>query len=225
MDYPRIVSTFDAVLWDLDGTLVDTEPLWMHSQQTLAAEFGARWTPEDGLDLVGRNLPESGAYIRDRMGLPLSPAAIVERLVTNVLDGLRGKIPWREGARELLVEVHRAQTPMALVTMSYRPIADLIAQTVGIFDVVITGDEVVRPKPFPDPYLEAATALGVRPERCIAIEDSPTGATAALDAGCRTVVVEGYAAVPAHLGHARWSSLTGRRIADLAAVAAVAHAP
>ena len=219
------MSTFDAVLWDLDGTLVDTEPLWMGGENALAAEYGAPWTHEDGLNLVGRGLLESGAYIRDRMGLPLAPSAIVERLVQHVLQALRKNIPWRKGALELLSALHDAGTPMALVTMSYRPIADVVAQAAGTFDVVITGDEASRPKPFPDPYLEAVAALGVAAERCVAIEDSQTGATSALSAGCRTVVVQGYATVPQGLGHARWSTLSERGIADLEAAASAVLTP
>lgn len=196
-----------GVLWDMDGTLVDTEPLWMSSEYALAAEYDAEWTEDDGLALVGRDLLDAASYIRDRMGLPLTPPQIVERMVGEMTLAMRQHIPWRPGARELLLALHAAGVPLALVTMSYRVLADVVADEIGVFSAVIAGDEARRPKPFADPYLQAAEALGVTAERCVAFEDSTTGARAALAAGCTTVVVDGYAPVDPSLGHARWPGL------------------
>lgn len=203
-----IVTDLAGVLWDMDGTLVDTEPLWMRSEYALAAEYGAEWTEEDGLALVGRDLLDAAAYIRDRMQLPLTAPQIVERIVGEMVVALRENIPWRAGARELLLELHRAGIPLALVTMSYRVLADVVAAEVGVFSAVIAGDEARRPKPNPDPYLQGAEALGVPANRCVAFEDSATGARSAVAAGCATVVVQGYAQVDPELGDARWTGLT-----------------
>lgn len=191
----------------MDGTLVDTEPMWMDAEHALAAEYGATWTHEDGIALVGSGLLDAGVYIREKMGVPLTAEQIVDRLVDSVTDSLRASVPWRPGARELLQSLHDAGVPMALVTMSYRVQADIIAEAAGVFDAVVAGDEVTRPKPFPDPYHQGATAIGVAVDRCVAFEDSPTGVRSAVDAGCTTVVVQGHADVDPTLGHLRVSGL------------------
>lgn len=215
------VTDLAGVLWDMDGTLVDTEPLWMRSEFALAAEYGAEWSEEDGLALVGRDLIDAGTYIRERMGLPLAPEQVVERLVGEMADHLRAELPWRPGARELLTELHAAGVPMALVTMSYRVLADVLAEESGVFSAVIAGDEARRPKPYPDPYLQGAEALGLEARRCVAFEDSTTGARSATAAGCTTVVLDGHAPVARELGHARWPGLENISISDIERLAAV----
>ncbi len=187
-----------AVLWDMDGTLVDTEPYWMATEMELAEEFGGTWTTEDAQLLVGNSLPASGAYIRDKMGIPLSPEEIVERLLDGVVARVQHAVPWCPGARELLLGLKDAGVPCGLVTMSYqRFVAPILAHLPPeTFRVVVTGDQVDRGKPHPEPYLTAAAALGIEAEDCIAIEDSPTGATSAAAAGCQVVVVPNHVAVP-----------------------------
>lgn len=212
------MPVLEAVLWDLDGTLVDTEPLWMQGEHELAAEYGATWTHDDAIALVGLGLLDAGLIVKERMNIPLTPAQIVERLVGHMVEALKQDVPWRAGALELLTDLHSAGFPLALVTMSYRAIADVVAEQAGVFTAVVTGDEVARPKPFPDPYLQAAAALGVDARNCVALEDSSTGARSALDAGCTTIVLDGYAPVDPALGHARWSSLAERRIPDVQSV-------
>ncbi|MCD4535308.1 HAD family phosphatase [Nocardioides sp. cx-169] len=187
-----------AVLWDMDGTLVDTEPYWIDAEYALAAEFGATWSHEHAMRLVGNDLLSSGRYMREELGLPLTAEEIVERLLDGVVDRVRGEVPWRPGARELLAELRAEAVPCALVTMSYtrfvEPILDqLPADT---FDVVVTGDQVGHGKPHPEPYLTAAAALGVEAEDCLAVEDSATGATSAEAAGCTVLVVPHHVAVP-----------------------------
>ena len=108
-----------AVLWDLDGTLADTEPSWFAAEHALAAEHGAEWTDADAHSLVGSDLIDSGVYIRDRMGLDLDPADIVELLLDRVVADARRGVVWRPGARELLSACQAADLPCALVTMSY----------------------------------------------------------------------------------------------------------
>ncbi|WP_375003550.1 HAD family hydrolase [Aeromicrobium sp. CTD01-1L150] len=196
------MTTPGAVLWDLDGTIVDTEPLWMAQEAELAAEHGVEWTQQDGLALVGNALITSAEYIRERIGSDLRPEQIVERLVGRLADSLRGTIPWRPGARELIEALDEAGVPQALVTMSYAEIAEPVAQALP-FGAVVTGDSVTHGKPHPEPYLRAAQMLGVDPARCLAIEDSATGAASAEAAGCLVLAVPHMVDIP----------LTPRRVA------------
>lgn len=185
-----------AVLWDLDGTLIDTEPLWMDAEHALAAQHGGIWTEEDGLKLVGFSLLDAGAYIAQRLALDLTPAAIVDYLVSRVAHQLHSEpTAWRPGARELIEALHAAGVPQALVTMSYVAIADPIAAQFP-FGAVVTGDAVTNGKPHPEPYLTAAAMLGADPTRCVAIEDSGNGANSANAAGCHVLVVPNMVNVP-----------------------------
>ncbi|WP_293785751.1 HAD family phosphatase [uncultured Aeromicrobium sp.] len=185
----------DAVLWDMDGTLVDTEPFWIASEHELAAEHGMPWTEEDSLALVGSGLLEAGAYIRRRLDSSMSPVEIVDYMIERVSFNLRGGLPWRPGARELVRAFAESGVPQALVTMSYASVAAPVAEALG-FDVVVTGDSVEHPKPHPQPYLVAAQKLGVEPRRCLAVEDSKTGANSANAAGCWVIAVPHAVKVP-----------------------------
>lgn len=185
-----------AVLWDLDGTLVDTEPFWMDAEHELAAQHGKSWTEEDGLKLVGFSLIDAGIYIAQRLELDMMPEVIVDFLVTRVAQRLHSEpTPWRPGARELIDALAAAGVPQALVTMSWVPIADPIAAKLP-FGAVVTGDSVTHGKPHPEPYLTAAVKLGVDPTECVAIEDSGTGANSANAAGCHVLVVPNMVNIP-----------------------------
>lgn len=190
----RQVTSYAAVLWDLDGTIVDTEPLWMAAEHRLAAEHGKIWTEEDALQLVGNSLIASGEYIRDKLEVDLTAEQIVDYLVGSLAASLQEHIEWRPGARELIAAFEKLGIPQALVTMSYSAIADPIAAALP-FGAVVTGDAVSRPKPHPDPYLLAAEKLGVDASACLAIEDSRTGATSANAAGCDVLVVPHFVTV------------------------------
>jgi HAD superfamily hydrolase (TIGR01509 family) len=194
---PRLGS-FAAVLWDMDGTLVDTEPTWMAAEQALADRHGATWSHEQALELVGSDLLHSGRRIREGMGIDLTPAQIVEELLDSVVLEVRRSVPWRPGARELLSSLREAGVPRALVTMSYTRLVDpvLAALPPGTFDAVVTGDVVDRGKPHPEPYLTAARLLDVLASECLAIEDSDTGATSAAAAGCTVLCVPLHVVVP-----------------------------
>ena len=180
-----------AVLWDMDGTLVDTEPYWVAAEYRLAERYGGTWDDRHALNLVGNDLLDSGVYIREHMGIDLSAEQIVEALLDDVVAQVEGAVPFRPGALELLAELRAAGVPLALVTMSYARFVDpvLAALPPGVFDEVVTGDAVYRGKPHPEPYLTAARLLGVTPERCLAIEDSEPGTTSAVAAGCTALVV------------------------------------
>ena len=180
-----------AVLWDMDGTLVDTEPYWIECEFALAEKYGGTWSVDHALTLVGFDLLDSGRYIREHMGIDLEPSEIVEQLLDGVVALVEESVPWRPGARDLLADLVAAGIPRALVTMSYqRFVAPVLAALPpGTFDVVVTGDAVSRGKPHPEPYLKAASELRLEPADCLAIEDSNTGARSAEAAGCLVLVV------------------------------------
>ena len=183
-----------AVLWDMDGTLVDTEPYWMEAEYELAALHGGTWSDAHALALVGNDLLVSGAYIREHMGIDLTPEEIVEQLLDRVVVRVRRAVPWRPGARELLADLRGHDVPCALVTMSWQRFVDPILETLpaGTFDAVVTGDQVARGKPHPEPYLAAVERLGLDPAGCLAIEDSETGATSAVAAGVPVLCVPNH---------------------------------
>lgn len=209
-----------AVLWDMDGTLVDTEPVWIAAEYALAARHGATWSDEHALDLVGRDLVTSGGYIRDHMGLEMTPEQVVETLLDHVVGAVRDEVEWRPGARELLAEQRSAGVPAALVTMSYRRLADAVVEALppGTFGAVVVGDEVGNGKPHPEPYLTAARRLGVHPARCVAIEDSPPGAESAQAAGCHVLAVPHQVGIPASPDRTIRPGLAGVTLSDLEAL-------
>lgn len=186
-----------ACLWDMDGTLVETEPYWIEAEYSLAQKYGGTWSEEHALNLVGNDLIESGRYIREHMGIDLEPSVIVEELLDSVIAHVEREVPWRPGAVELLADLNAAGVPCALVTMSYLRFAApvLAALPAGSFVSVVTGDAVSHGKPHPEPYLKAARNLEVDPRDCIAIEDSNTGARSAEAAGCTVLVVPNHVPV------------------------------
>lgn len=183
-----------AVLWDMDGTLVDTEPYWMATEFALAEEYGATWSHELAEELIGNELITSARFIQAHMDLPLTPEEVVERLLDGVVARVEQHVPWRPGARELLLALAARGVPCALVTMSYTrfvaPILDELPD--GIFSAIVTGDAVTHGKPHPEPYLTAAHLLGVEPADCVAIEDSNTGCRSAESAGCTVLGVPNH---------------------------------
>ncbi|MFI5623414.1 HAD family hydrolase [Nocardioides sp. NPDC051685] len=209
-----------AVLWDMDGTLVDTEPYWIEAEYAIAERFGATWSEEQAMELVGNALIESARLVKVGMGLPHEPEEIVEMLLDGVVERVEREVPWRPGARELLTDLVEQGVPCALVTMSYaRFVAPILEQLPeGAFKVIVTGDMVANGKPHPEPYLTAAAALGVGAADTVAIEDSNTGARSAEAAGCTVLVIENH--VPVAPGERRVfrDTLEGMTYADLAAL-------
>ena len=206
-----------AVLWDMDGTLLDTEPYWIEQEHRLVESYGGVWSDEHAHKLVGNDLLVSAAYIREHSPVDLEPEALVDALQSGVIERLREQVPWRPGAVELLAELRSLGVPCALVTMSWRAMVDVVVAGLpdDSFDVVLSGDEVERGKPHPEPYLAAARDLGVDVRDCVAIEDSVTGVASALASGARTIAVPLVVQVPPRDGLTVLSSLQGVRAADL----------
>lgn len=206
-----------AVLWDMDGTLVDSEEYWLASEQSLANEFNGSWDAQDGLDLIGMSLYESSKVMKAKMGLELETDEIINRLTDDVVAQLAVSIPWRPGAQELLRELKKRGVKTALVTMSMTRMAESVANQIPFysFDVIVAGDMVTHGKPHPEPYLTAARLLGVAPEDCVAFEDSLTGLTSAEAAGTKAVGVTNIVPIPEQPGRIIWPTLEGVKLRDL----------
>lgn len=209
-----------AVLWDMDGTLIDSEHHWLSSEQELARQHGVIWTEEDGLDLVGMSLFESSKVIKSKLGSDLEPDQIIEQLTAMVTAKLASHLPWRPGAIELLRELKDAGVKTALVTMSMRTMALRVSEAIGFkaFDVVVAGDDVQFGKPHPEPYLKAAALLGVDPSYCVAFEDSKTGLTSAELAGTKAIGIPNVVRIPEQDGRILWPTLDGVKLSDLQAL-------
>jgi HAD superfamily hydrolase (TIGR01509 family) len=217
-----------AVLWDMDGTLVDTEPDWIRCERELVDTHGGTWTTEDSLSLVGLDLLTAAGHIRGRAGVPMTAEQIVDWMVDWMVERVNRTVTWQPGTRELLHMLGEAGIPCALVTMSYRRLADAVVSRLpaSSFGAVVTGDEVRRGKPHPEPYQTAAARLGVEPSDCVVLEDTSTGAAAGLAAGCRVFVVPHVVDVDPALDVTILPSLAGVRPDDLAAhVAAKSDRP
>ncbi|MFI6865435.1 HAD family hydrolase [Nocardia sp. NPDC050406] len=210
-----------AVLWDMDGTLLDSEKLWDLAVRELAADLGREMTDAIRHALIGASGPNALRILFNGLGLDPTPealryaAAFLERRVTELFT--TGEIPWRPGAQDTLALLHRAEIPMALVTNTKRSLTEFGLDTLGRqhFQASVCADEVPQGKPAPDIYRRAAELLGAAPEHCVAIEDSPTGALAAEAAGCAVLVVPCEIPVPEAPGRAFRDSLIGLTVSDL----------
>ncbi|PQZ93918.1 haloacid dehalogenase [Arthrobacter sp. MYb227] len=199
---PASNSLLQGVLWDMDGTLLDTEPYWMAAEGELVAEFGGSWSDDDALALVGNALPDS-ALVLQRAGVKLSEREIIDRLTTRVMEGINQHIEWRPGALELLEELHQAGIVCGLVTMSESAMATQILARLPkkYFAFQVTGDQVSNGKPHPEPYLVGLKKLAeLVPDldvtRVVGLEDSFPGISSAAAAGLKAVLIPHIAAVP-----------------------------
>ncbi|WP_339384715.1 HAD family hydrolase [Nocardia cyriacigeorgica] len=212
-----------GVLWDMDGTLLDSEKLWDIAVRDLAVELGSQMTDELRRSLIGASGPNALRIVFTGLGLDPQPAAMraagefLERRVTELMAE---PIPWRPGAKDALAMVRAAGLPSALVTNTKRSLAEFGLDTLGreYFDASVCGDEVPHGKPEPDVYLRAAELLGLDPKTCVAVEDSPTGVAAAEAAGCAVLVVPCEIAVPEAPIRTQRDSLVALTMADLGAV-------
>ena len=198
-----------AVLFDQDGTLVDTEPVWMDSEVEMVTRAGGTWTHEMAADAVGRPIEFTGRALSERGGVPGTVEQIVDELVGMVVDHLRTQgVPWMAGALDTLAMCRDLGVPCALVTSSYRRLAQVVVDASdGELRFAVTGDEVANAKPDPEPYLTAAAKLGVDIRDCIAVEDSPSGLGSALASGAHVIGIPCVKPIEARPGLSRLGSL------------------
>jgi HAD superfamily hydrolase (TIGR01509 family) len=223
--HPRSPDSPAAVLWDLDGTLLDSEKLWDIPLYEFTEKLGGQLSIETRQAMVGTNVLVTMILLYAEVGITepteeqlADGAAWIERRMTEVF---RQDLPWRPGAEDALATVRAAGLPMALVTSTERVLTEIALDTIGrsLFDVTVCGDEVDGlNKPLPAPYLKACRLLDVDPAACVAIEDSPTGVASAVAAGTTVLVVP--CEVPVEPGERRVlrESLVGLTVADLTAL-------
>jgi HAD superfamily hydrolase (TIGR01509 family) len=206
-----------AVLWDMDGTLIDSEPYWMKSEGAFAKANNSSWSEADGLSLIGMSLYDSSKIIKEKVGSELEPEQIIQQLTDGVSAQLSQEIFWRPGARELLSLLRSEKIKTALVTMSMHRMAKQVVDAIGFdaFDVIVAGDDVRHGKPHPEPYLRAAELLGVGPEECVAFEDSISGLRSAESAGTKAVGIKNIVEIPVVPGRVIWPTLQGVSMSDL----------
>jgi HAD superfamily hydrolase (TIGR01509 family) len=181
----------EAVLFDMDGLLVDTEPLWFDVELEVMERLGGEWTPADQVAVLGSPSTAAARYMIQRSGSDTDPVEVGRWMDEGIVRRVRERVVILPGALDLLEDLHTAGVPCGLVSASVRPMVDAVLARVGTrhFAVTISGDDVTRNKPDPEPYVKAITALGADPSRCVVLEDSPNGVAAGLAAGCRVVAV------------------------------------
>ncbi len=212
-----------AVLWDMDGTLVDSEKLWDLALQEFYRQHGRELTPEVRTSTVGGSSDSVIAILYADLGLAPDPAKMAHTadwMHDYVGELFETGLPWCAGAQEILDALTAAEVPMALVTNTRRDLTEKALNSIGrhYFSVSVCGDEVPSGKPAPDPYLRAAQLLGLDPAHCLAIEDSVTGTEAAEDAGCTVLVVPNEVVVPGSPRRRHLEALTDLTVADLRAM-------
>jgi HAD superfamily hydrolase (TIGR01509 family) len=181
--------TIEAVVFDLDGILLDSEQAWDDARRSLAEEAGRPWPQSATRDMMGMSSKEWPAYVRDEVGVPLDAEQINRRVVDDVLERYRTELPLLPGAREA-VERMGERWPLALASSSNREVIDAALEAMGVterFAVTVSSEEVARGKPAPDVYAEAVRRLGV--ERAAAVEDSSNGIRSAHAAGLRVLAI------------------------------------
>jgi HAD superfamily hydrolase (TIGR01509 family) len=211
-----------AVLFDMDGLLVDTEPLWLETETAVMARLGAPWTPQDQQALLGGSMQRTVSYLLGKATRPVSPETVARWMLDGMLDrAADGRVVVRPGARELVAEVAAAGVPYALVTSSQRRFADAVLAVTGMtFPVAVCGEDVTATKPDPEPYLLAAKLLDADPARCVVLEDSPNGVASAAAAGCRVLAVPSLLPIPPAPGRVVLGSLRDVTLATLRELAA-----
>jgi HAD superfamily hydrolase (TIGR01509 family) len=194
--------TIEAVVFDLDGVIVQSEELWDAARRELAAEHGIDW-PDGATDaMMGMSSKEWSRYVHDEVGVPDPPEEINRKVLAWVEKRYREELPWIPGAREAVRRIG-AEFPLGLATSSNREIIDIVVEIGGFEDllkVTVSSEEVERGKPAPDVYLEATRRMGVDPERTAAVEDSTNGLLAAKAARMRVIAIPNDAHPPAEKG-------------------------
>jgi HAD superfamily hydrolase (TIGR01509 family) len=216
------MQVLQAVLFDMDGLLVDSERLWYETEVEIMAGLGGTWGPEHQESLVGGSIDSTVAHMLSLTGPVAAPEDVARGLMEGMAERLRANVPLMPGAKELLDEVREAGVPSALVSSTHRRLMEYALDGIGRDRLTITvaGDEVAHTKPHPEPYLTAARRLGADPRRCVALEDSPNGTASATAAGCHVVAVPSVVPIPAAPGRTVVSSLREVDLAWLRALVA-----
>jgi HAD superfamily hydrolase (TIGR01509 family) len=181
----------DAVVFDLDGLLIDSEQVWDAAREQLTRERGGRWHDQAQRDMMGMSSNEWSRYMHDELGLPEPPEEINDEVVRRMIELYHERLPLLPGARDAVARL-AARWPLGLASSSNPPIIELVLELAGLkqdFRVTVSSEEVGRGKPAPDVYLEAAKRLGVPPDSCAAIEDSHNGIRSAHEAGMCVVAI------------------------------------
>jgi HAD superfamily hydrolase (TIGR01509 family) len=188
-----------AVVFDLDGVLIESEQVWDAAREELARERGATWDERATTDMMGMSSKEWSSYMHERLGVPITPAEINDDVVRRVAAAYQEHLPILPHAIETVQELAR-RWRLGVASSSNRPIIELVLDRMGVrncFDAVVSSEEVERGKPAPDVYIAAARQLGVEPGDCVAVEDSTNGIKAAVAAGMRTIAVPNRELPPA----------------------------
>lgn len=223
MRQDEAVLPFEAVLFDMDGTLVDTEPLWQQAEERIMARFGVAWSEADQAHCLGGSTDRVARYmisLIEQAGRSApSPEQLADLFLDTMLQRLIAEPPQLQpGVARLLHEVHETGKPTALVSSSSRPLMNAVLAAIGShwFDLTISADDVTRHKPDPLPYLTAADLLHVDPRWSLALEDSPTGAASANAAGAFVLAVEHMAVIEAAPRRVVVGTLSGIGVTELA---------
>jgi HAD superfamily hydrolase (TIGR01509 family) len=185
------MSEIDAVVFDLDGLLLDTEQVWDEVREALVRERGGHWHDRAQADMMGMSSPEWSRYLHEDLGVPEPPEELNRLVVERMEERYRDGLPVIDGAVNAVRRMAE-RWPLGLASSSNRPLIDLALERMGVADLfraTVSSEEVERGKPAPDVYLEAARRLGVPPERTAAVEDSASGIRAAKAAGLRVVAI------------------------------------
>lgn len=195
-------APLEAVLFDMDGTLTDSERLWTIALDKVAAHYGGKLSPPAREAMVGQDMWATIDLLHRELGVDAPPVDTAKMLTDGTMEIFRDGLPFKDGAPELLAAARAAKLRTALVTATYRELVDVALNTLGrdTFDVIVCGDEVVANKPDPAPYLRALELLDLPPDACLVIEDSPTGSRSAVTAGIGVLVVPSEMPVPAAPG-------------------------
>ena len=217
VDCSTVTSPLSAGLFDMDGTLIDSEPYWLAAEVELVESFGGQWSHEKGIALVGSALWDRATALQ-HAGVELHQSEIIDRLSTSVQRQLDEHIPWRPGAPEMIAQMLDHGLPTALVTMSFRKNALSIAQAISAelgreaFGVIVAGNDVAEPKPNPEAYLTAATRLGVDVNDAVAFEDSVFGAASAFSSGALTIGIPLHMDIPEIYVDTLWDSMQDKTL-------------